>query len=146
MLYVADIAGAMPCTQNLSEKNVILFIYQIISQCSWQIFATACKEQSVKVSTVSRNSPFLGQKHLVGEVWVFFPLLLTEFLVWLSGTFSVHFSPDEQIVYSTHCLQLVLSGRAAAGPSPRVSAHSSVLHWLSGTNERQQGIYGQTVP
>lgn len=116
VLSVDDIAGAMPCTQKLSEKNIILFIYQIISQCSWQIFATACKEQSVEVSTESGNSPFLRQKHLVGGS--FFPLLLTELLVWLSGMFSVSLQPDEQIVYSTHCLQLVLSGRAAAGPSP----------------------------
>lgn len=86
MLSVDDIAGAMPCTQKLSEKNIILFIYQIISQCSWQIFATACKK-SVKVSTESGNSPFLRQKHLVGGS--FFPLLLTELLVWLSGMFSV---------------------------------------------------------
>lgn len=54
--------------------------------------------------------------------------------------------PDEQIVYSTHCLQLVLLARAAAVTFPWcVSADSSALHWLSGMTARQWGIYGERV-
>lgn len=137
VLYVADIAGAMPCAENLTEKNVILFIYQIISQCSWQIFATACKEQSVKIFTVSENSPFLKQ-----NIWldkVFFPLLLTEFLVWLSGMFSVHFLPDEQIVYSTHCLQLCVVRQGCCRPFSMSLliplSCTGLLAWLKGNGK-----------
>lgn len=114
-LYVADIAGAMPCTQKLSEKSVILFIYQIISQCSWQIFATACKEQSVKISTVSGNSPFLKKNIWLDNVF-FSPAAHRVFGVVVWDVLCAFFCQMSRLF--THCLQLVLSGRAAAGPSP----------------------------
>lgn len=51
MLYITDIAGPMPSTLKLRGKtlDVILFIYQIISQPTSAVSAahTACKEQSV---------------------------------------------------------------------------------------------------
>lgn len=77
MLYGADIA--VPCAQKPSEKNVIFFIYQIISQYSWQIFATACKEQSVKISTSVWKFSLSQAKHLVGQS--FFPCCLQSFLL-----------------------------------------------------------------
>lgn len=82
VLYVTNIAGPVPYTLERSGKKkletrcrlVYLSDYLSAHQCSQQTFTTACKEQSVKVSTVSGNSLFLRQKPLVGES--FFPCRL----------------------------------------------------------------------